>query len=100
MRRTANLCVRCGSSRYRLVYGLILLLLQSNCAVSKILDEETGQCRYTLLVSAVIFFLYCGIESLCFQVNSRQIGLYNKACFEKFSIDIDFCERRKITSMY
>ena len=46
------------------------------------------------------FFLYCGIESLCFQVNSRQIGLYNKACFEKFSIDIDFCERRKITSMY
>jgi hypothetical protein len=29
------------------VYGLILLLLQSNWAVSKILDEETGQCRYT-----------------------------------------------------
>jgi len=58
------------------VYGLILLLLQSNCAVSKILDEEPGQCRYIFIQCS--FFLFCGIESLCFQVNSRQMGLSNK----------------------
>jgi len=49
------MCVRCGSSRCGVVYGLILLLLQSNWAVSKILDEETGQCRYTLY-SMQLFF--------------------------------------------
>jgi hypothetical protein len=39
------------------VYGLILLLLQSNCAVSKILDEETGQCRY-ILYSVQFIYIY------------------------------------------
>ena len=42
------------------MYGLILLLLQSNCAVSKILDEEPGQCRYILYS---VQFIFCSAVS-------------------------------------
>jgi hypothetical protein len=58
-----------------LVYGLVLLLLQSNCAVSKILVEETGQCRYIFIQCS--FRLFCCVKSLSFYVNSRQMGLSN-----------------------
>jgi hypothetical protein len=46
MRRTASQSAKYGCSRSQLVFRLILLLLRANWTLSKILDEETGECVF------------------------------------------------------